>query len=117
MVKWWTSGRTRVAVTVVVGLALVLVGGFTVIRKLDRSPLDRGRVLVGDRLDASLPRLRREVEDQLAVVDRHVLSQHRRQTVGLVALGVVLRADAKEAEIEQSHRTREHALAREALLD
>ncbi|MEP6815821.1 MAG: hypothetical protein ABI873_09750 [Marmoricola sp.] len=46
MVKWWTSGRTRLAVTVVVGLALVLVGGFTVIRKLDRSPLDRALDLV-----------------------------------------------------------------------
>ena len=43
-----------------------------------------------------------------------MLAQHRRQPVGLVALGVVLRADPEEADVEQAHGARQHQLAREA---
>lgn len=46
MAMRWTSGRTRPVVVVLAVLALVLVGGFVVVRKLDRSPLDRALDLV-----------------------------------------------------------------------
>ena len=47
MGKRWTSGRTRLVVVAVLAvLSLVLVGGFVVVRKLDRSPLDKALGLV-----------------------------------------------------------------------
>jgi hypothetical protein len=54
---------------------------------------------IDDRLDAPLPGLGGKVGDDLLVVDADVLAQHRGQPIGLVALGVVLRADAKEPEV------------------
>ena len=38
---------------------------------------------------------------------------HRRDAVRLVLLGVVLRADAEEAAVEEAHRAGEHALPRQ----
>ena len=76
---------------------------------------DRQRVVVGDLLDSPLSGLRGEVKDELALANGHVLAQHRRQPVGLVALGVVIRADTEEPEVEQPHRASENALSREVL--
>src|SRR5581483_8923433 len=66
---------------------------------------------VDDRLDAPLAALGDEVERHHVALDADVSLADRRQPVVLVLLGVALGADAEEAEVQQTHRARQHAVA------
>ena len=71
---------------------------------------------VHHRLHAALAALGRVVELHLPVrADRDVRLAHRGEPERLVLDRVLLRADAEEAAVEQPHRAREHARAREAV--
>src|SRR5204863_8385495 len=58
---------------------------------------------VSNRLNPALAALGREVEDDFLAADRDVLAPHRRHAVALVGFRILLAADAKEAQIEETH--------------
>ena len=71
--------------------------------------------VVGHADQPLLTGLRRVLEDDLVAIDAHVLLADRRQPVAAVVLGVLLAADAEEAEVEEPERRRQHPLARQAV--
>ena len=68
----------------------------------------------GIRLDTALPTLGREVEPNLVAAHPHVAPPERREPVGPVLVGVRLRADAEEAEVQELDGSGERSNAREA---
>src|SRR6476646_4687071 len=70
---------------------------------------------VADRLHPALAARGREVEDDLAALDRDVVAAHRGEAVALVFLGVDLAADAEETEVEKADGAGERPLARHPL--
>jgi len=78
-----------------------------------RDDLDHGRI--DDRLDASLPSLRRVVEGDHVAVDVDVALQHRGHAVRSVQLRVVFGPDPEEADVQEPHGARQNPLTRKSL--
>jgi len=77
-----------------------------------RGPHELEHLRVGQLLDAPLAALRLVVEHHRAVAKRDVVLANGGEAIGLVLLGVPLRADAKEATVEQLDGAGQHTLAR-----
>ena len=70
---------------------------------------------VADGLEPALAALGLVVEGHHVALHGHVALAHRRDPVGVVLLGVVLRADPEEAAVEQPRGAGQRALARHAV--